>query len=83
MAEHPDYAFLGISVRDGADAAREFVERYGWTFPVIEDRGFEQAGRLGLVGHPAVMLIDAEGRLVGGFYGPGEKADWDELAAEL
>jgi hypothetical protein len=70
-------------VRDGDEAAREFVERYDWTFPVIEDREFEQASKLRLVGHPAVMLIDADGRIVSGFYGPGELADWDELAAEL
>jgi hypothetical protein len=50
---------------------------------VIEDRGFEQAAKLGLVGHPAVMLIDADGRVVGGFYGPGEAEDWDELASRL
>jgi hypothetical protein len=50
---------------------------------VIEDRGFQQAGMLGLVGHPGVMLIDPDGRIVGGFFGPGEEADWDALAAKL
>ena len=50
---------------------------------MIEDPGFEQASRLGLVGHPAVMLVDAQGRIVGGFYGPGEAAEWDALVAQL
>ena len=50
---------------------------------MIEDQGFEQATKLGIVGHPAVMLIDAEGGVVGGFYGPGEEADWEELAGQL
>ncbi len=70
-------------MRDGEDAAREFVARYGWTFPVIEDQGFEQAGKLGLAGHPAVLLVDDDGRVVGGFYGPGDTAAWDELASQL
>jgi hypothetical protein len=70
-------------VRDGEEAAREFVERYGWMFPVIEDQVYEQASKLGMAGQPAVILIDAEGRVVGGFYGPGDAGDWDELAAQL
>ena len=28
-------------------------------------------------------VIDAQGRVVGGFYGPGEAEDWDELASQL
>jgi hypothetical protein len=29
------------------------------------------------------MLIDADGRVVDGFFGPGETPDWEALAAEL
>lgn len=49
---------------------------------MIED-DWSRAGSLGVAGHPAVVLVDAEGRVVGGFYGPGDAVSWDELAAQL
>jgi hypothetical protein len=70
-----------VHLSDGAGRGREFVEQYGWTFPVIDDEGWEHASRYGVAGHPAVVLVDEHGRVAGGFYGPGDAGLWDDLAA--
>lgn len=72
-----------MHLSDGPARGREFVEEYGWTFPVIDDEGWGQAAKYGIAGHPAIVLVDQHGRLVGGFYGPGEGSQWDELSAGL
>lgn len=59
------------------------MEKYGWEFPSIFDPRSEEAGKLGVFGHPVTVLVDAEGRVVGGFSGQGTPEDWEELAAQL
>lgn len=75
--------YLGVHLTDGNAKGRRFVERHGWTFPVISDTDWEQAGRWGIRGHPAIVLLDAEGGIAGGFYGGGDDAGWDELLSLL
>lgn len=50
---------------------------------MIDDPDWRYAAPYGIAGHPATLLVDAHGRVVGGFYGPADAAAWDLLAAEL
>lgn len=70
-------------MNDTAENARRFVDKYDWTFPVLEDPNGSEAGKLGIYGHPTVVLVDAEGGIVGGFAGAGDAAAWDELAGRV
>ena len=70
-------------MNDTPDDARAFGRKYGWEFPIIDDQDRSEAGKLGIAGHPAVILVDENGGIVGGFYGEGDPASWDELAAGL
>ena len=73
-----------MSFNDSADAARDFVEKYDWSgFPTIDDEDQSVVAKWGVAGHPAVVLVDEQGGIVGGFYGEGTASSWDELAAGL
>ena len=63
------------------DEARDFVERYGWTWPSILDRERERARSVGAEYQPHVIVVNADGEVVGSFEGGGEDADWEALAA--
>lgn len=77
------YHFLGLNAADTNPRARAFLKRYGWTWPSISDPQRTLARRFGATYQPAVILIDARGRIVGGFQGAGTAARWSALAAEL
>lgn len=55
---------LGINIQDSEPGAREFIKRFGHTFP----NGMDQTGRIsieyGVYGVPETFLIDGQGRLV-------------------
>lgn len=74
---------LGVHVTDGDDAGKSFVDAYGWDFPILSDNDWQQISQWGIAGHPATILIDEFGRVAGGFYGPGDAANWDDLASNL
>ena len=63
--------------------ARTFLRRYGWTWPSIVDPTRRLARSLGAVYQPAVILVDARGRVVAGFEGRGTPALWNELKRKL
>jgi thiol-disulfide isomerase/thioredoxin len=83
VAANPEVAFVGLDILDEPDAAVEFLEEYGWDWPQIADPTQELAGSLGVVGHPAVAAVDAEGSVVARQIGVGSRADWDELLAAV
>jgi len=71
---------MGINVADTRDDARAFVDRYGWTWPSIQDRARARARSLGAEYQPYVIVVDAEGRIAGSLEGRGEAATWEALA---
>lgn len=83
MEEHPELEFLGLDIADTPGDAARFVAKYGWGWTQIQDPDTELAGSLGLYGHPAVAVVDAEGNVVARHIGGGGPAVWEELAAEL
>ncbi len=82
-AQGSAYRFLGLNAADTNPTARAFLKRYGWTWPSIRDPRRTLARRFGADYQPAVFLIDAKGRFVGGFEGGGTPALWNGLKRRL
>lgn len=75
--------FLGLNAADTPAGAKAFVRRYGWTWPSLRDPQRALARRFDATYQPAFILVDAQGRVVGGFQGAGSAARWDALVARL
>lgn len=80
MEEHPEFAYVGLNVADDRASARSFVERYGWTWPSIEDPARERARVLGATYQPHVIVLGPDGEVVDRYAGAGTAADWQALA---
>jgi hypothetical protein len=59
------------------------VERYGWTWPSIQDPERERARSLGATYQPHFILVDAQGRIVASHEGGGDAETWGSLVAQL
>ena len=67
-------AFVGIDVKDFRGDAREFLERYGVTYPNVHDGKGSTIGRYGVTGYPETYFIDARGRVRYRIAGPVDDA---------
>jgi cytochrome c biogenesis protein CcmG/thiol:disulfide interchange protein DsbE len=67
-------AFVGVDVKDFRGDARDFIERYGVTYPNVYDGKGSTVGRYGVTGYPETYFIDAEGRVRYRIAGPVEEA---------
>jgi cytochrome c biogenesis protein CcmG, thiol:disulfide interchange protein DsbE len=56
---------VGVNVEDFDADARRFMERYGLTYPNVEDEKKSLIGRYGVRGFPETFFVDRRGRLVG------------------
>ncbi|WP_293172620.1 TlpA disulfide reductase family protein [Oceanithermus sp.] len=63
-------AFVSVNVQDPSSSARAFVERYGITFPVVQDGGADVAWTYRVTGLPTTFFIDVQGRVVYIHQGP-------------
>lgn len=61
---------VAVDYTDQADAARSFIDRYGWTFPILSDANGVYGDRYGLPGLPVTVALDARGRIVETLFGP-------------
>lgn len=77
------FRFLGLNTDDTNADARAFLKRYGWKWPSIADPKRKLSRRFGATYQPAVLLVDAKGRFVGGFQGRGTPARWNNLKRQL
>jgi cytochrome c biogenesis protein CcmG/thiol:disulfide interchange protein DsbE len=68
-------AFVGIDVQDFRGDARDFLERYGITYPNVYDGKGSTVGRYGVTGFPETYFVDAEGRVRYRIAGPVESAE--------
>jgi cytochrome c biogenesis protein CcmG/thiol:disulfide interchange protein DsbE len=75
-------AFVGIDVRDDADAARRWIDRYGVGYPSLSDPSGYLQYRLGAPFLPATIVIDADGRLRYRVVGAIDRDTLDRLVAE-
>jgi cytochrome c biogenesis protein CcmG/thiol:disulfide interchange protein DsbE len=62
-AAHRDagLAVVGIVFRDGAEPARDFMARFGGTWPAATDPGETVASRFGIIWPPDTFFIDRNG----------------------
>lgn len=56
-------AFLGVDARDSEGDARDFLRRYGITYPNVVDADDEIVGLLGLRGFPTTYVFDRAGKV--------------------
>jgi hypothetical protein len=75
--------FLGLNTVDDVASGLGFQRRYGWTWPSLRDPERKLAQRFGATYQPAFILVDARGRVVGGFQAAGTPARWDALVSRL
>lgn len=72
--------FIGIDILDARDSARQFMAKYGWTYPSLYDATGAIRDGLGFIGQPVTIFYDGNGTQV---------ADWsgaipeDELTKRL
>ena len=71
---------LGVDALDSDDDAREFVRRYGITYPNIRDVSGERLRPFGIAAYPETFLIDRRGRIAALVRGP---VDEEFLAREV
>ncbi len=83
MEDHPELAYLGLDVADTLDEGRGFIERYGWSWPSIQDPERRRARRLGADYQPHFILVDAKGRIVATWEGRGNEAVWEAMREKL
>lgn len=59
----PDFTVLGIDSRDLSDDGREFVRRFGLSYPQLRDGDGDAAHDYGTTGVPENFLIDPQGKV--------------------
>ena len=57
--------FLGVNIKDSSVGAKEFIDEFDVSYPMVSDPDEELARELGVVGIPETFFIDAEGLFVG------------------
>jgi thiol-disulfide isomerase/thioredoxin len=62
--ERTDVRFIGVSVDESERDAREMVNQYGLSFPVVYDRGAVLAGRFRISELPATFVVGKSGNVV-------------------
>ena len=75
--------YLGLNVADSPDEAQAFLDRYGWSWPQLQDPLRTRAKRLGAAYQPHFILLDAEGRIVDTWEGGGDASVWSTMLAKL
>ena len=65
---------VAVDWDDADGAARAFVRKHGWTFPVLADTSGTAGEKYGLVGLPTSFVLDSQGRIVATFRGPQSEA---------
>jgi thiol-disulfide isomerase/thioredoxin len=66
---------VAVDWDDEDSAARAFVRKHGWTFPVLSDTTGSVGESYGVdVGLPTSFVLDPEGRIVETFRGPQSEA---------
>ena len=61
---------VGVDWSDGLSGARQFVRRYGWTFPNERDGEGTVGNAYRLTGLPTTFVIDGAGRIRQTLHGP-------------
>jgi thiol-disulfide isomerase/thioredoxin len=65
---------VAVDWDDAGGAARAFVRKHRWTFPVLADTSGAAGEKYGLSGLPTSFVLDPRGRIVATFRGPQSEA---------
>ena len=68
-------AFVGVDVKDFRGDARDFLARYGVTYPNVYDGKGSTVGRYGVKAFPETYFVNAAGKIVYRIAGAVEDAD--------
>lgn len=66
---------VGVDYTDREDSGRQFVEKYGWTFPILDDPDGIYGARYHLNGLPTTVVLDSKGRIAETLRGPQTATD--------
>jgi cytochrome c biogenesis protein CcmG/thiol:disulfide interchange protein DsbE len=61
---------VGVDALDASDDAREFVRRFGITYPNLRDPSGEELKPFGVSGYPETFVLDRRGRIAALVRGP-------------
>jgi cytochrome c biogenesis protein CcmG/thiol:disulfide interchange protein DsbE len=61
---------LGVDALDATDDAREFVRRFGITYPNVRDVSGERLRPFGIAAYPETFVLDRRGRIAALVRGP-------------
>lgn len=79
-AQHPDIAFIGVSVQDSRGDAEAFGDEIGVTYPLGFDDDGSVDGAYQPIGLPASYIISSDGIILERIFG---KVTEDDLAAKF
>ena len=72
---------VGVDYTDREGPGRQFVDKYGWTFPILDDPDGIYGARYHLGGLPTTVVLDSKGRIVETLRGPQTAADLQRAVA--
>ena len=68
--------FVGVDSEDFSGDAKNFIRKYGITYPVVREEGRDLYGPYGVSGVPETRVIDRQGKYAGTqFYGATNASD--------
>ncbi len=79
----PRFTVLGIDTRDLSGDGRDFVRRFGLSYPQLRDGDGDEASAYGTTGVPENFLVDPRGRLRLVRRGPVNAAYLDQFVEPL
>ncbi len=54
---------IAVANDDSRSGATHFIQKYGWTWPIVWDHSLAIADRYNLLGQPDTFVIDQQGRI--------------------
>jgi cytochrome c biogenesis protein CcmG/thiol:disulfide interchange protein DsbE len=72
---------VGVDWSDGLSSAREFIRRFGWTFPNVRDGEGIVGNAYELIGLPTTFVLDSSGRIRSTLHGPQTERTLDRALA--
>jgi thiol-disulfide isomerase/thioredoxin len=73
---HGEAHLVGIDYTDQEGSARSFIEKYGWTFPVLSDPDGIYGARYKFRGLPTTIVLNSKGKIAQTLYGPQTVSDF-------
>ncbi len=73
---HGRARLVGVDYTDQEASARAFIQKYGWTFPVLSDPNGIYGARYKFRGLPSTIVLNSRGKIAKTLYGPQTVADF-------